>query len=155
MIPHGVVQRSNYQEELLSMSALVEVGMVVEGIVTGITNFGAFVELPNGKTGLVHISEIADTYVNEVSEYVKKGDRIKVKVLSINEDATKIGLSLRQGNPGPPEFVAPKPQPAAPRPGGRGTFEDKMQKFMKESDEKISEFRRNRNNRRSGKEIKR
>ncbi len=149
----------------MSSSEPVEVGNVVEGVVTGITNFGAFVELPNGKTGLVHISEVADAYVHEVTDYVQQNDRVKVKVLSVSEDGEKIALSLRQGNPGPPEFVAPA-RPAPPKGGGRrsgggggggggggrSSFEDKMQKFMKESDEKVSEFRRNRNNRRGGRE---
>jgi len=140
----------------MSSSEPVEVGNVVEGVVTGITNFGAFVELSNGKTGLVHISEVADAYVHEVADYVQQNDRVKVKVLSISSDGEKIALSLRQGNPGPPEFVTPsRPAPQkGPRRsgGGRGSFEDKMQQFMKESDEKVSEFRRNRNNRRGGRE---
>ncbi len=131
------------------MSTSVEVGNVVEGVVTGITNFGAFVDLPNGKTGLVHISEIADAYVHEVSDYVQNNDRVKVKVLSISDDGEKIGLSLRQANPGPPEFVSPSGDT------NRGSFEDKMQRFMKESEEKINEFRRNRKNRRGGREQKR
>ena len=133
------------------MSKSVEVGSVVEGVVTGITNFGAFVELPNGKTGLVHISEIADAYVHEVSDYVRNNDHVRVKVLSISDDGEKIGLSLRQANPGPPEFVTPREEPTR----GRGSFEDRMQRFMKESEEKINEFRRNRNNRRGGREQKR
>ncbi len=150
------------------MGESIEIGSVVEGKVTGITNFGAFVELPNGKTGLVHISEIADAYVQDVSEYVGNNDQIKVKVLSISDNGEKIGLSLRQANPGPPEFSGPQGGAGGGGRGGRGgrgrdggghshrgSFEDKMQKFMKESDEKINEFRRNRNNRRGGREVKR
>lgn len=151
------------------MGESIEIGSVVEGKVTGITNFGAFVELPNGKTGLVHISEIADAYVQDVSEYVGNNDQIKVKVLSISDNGEKIGLSLRQANPGPPEFSGPQGGGGGGSRGGRGgrgrgdggghshrgSFEDKMQKFMKESDEKINEFRRNRNNRRGGREVKR
>ena len=56
----------------------VEVGAVVEGTVTGITKFGAFVSLPDGRSGLVHISEIANTYVNDVNDYLKVGDAVKV-----------------------------------------------------------------------------
>ncbi len=133
------------------MSTSVEVGNVVEGVVTGITNFGAFVELPNGKTGLVHISEIADAYVHDVGDYVQNNDQIKVKVLSISNDGEKIALSLRQANPGPPEFVSPQQKRGRPR----GSFEDRMQQFMKESEERINEFRRNRNNRRGGRDPKR
>ena len=57
----------------------VEVGAVVEGTVTGITKFGAFVSLPDGRSGLVHISEIANTYVNDVNEFLKLGDKVKVR----------------------------------------------------------------------------
>ena len=60
----------------------VEVGAVVEGTVTGITKFGAFVSLPDGRSGLVHISEIANTYVNDVNEFLKLGDKVKVRVLA-------------------------------------------------------------------------
>ena len=61
----------------------VEVGAVVEGTVTGITKFGAFVSLPDGTSGLVHISEIANTYVNDVNEFLKLGDKVKVRVLAV------------------------------------------------------------------------
>ena len=61
----------------------VEVGAVVEGTVTGITKFGAFVSLPDGRSGLVHISEIANTYVNDVNEFLKLGDKVKVRVLAV------------------------------------------------------------------------
>ncbi len=75
----------------------LEVGAIVDGKVTGITNFGAFVELPEGKTGLVHISEVASTFVKEVKDYLKEGQEVKVKVLSIT-DGGKIGLSIKQAN---------------------------------------------------------
>lgn len=73
----------------------IEVGSVVEGVVTGITNFGAFIELPEGKTGLVHISEVADVYVKDVHDFLSEQDKVKVKVLSIDEKG-KIGLSIKQ-----------------------------------------------------------
>ena len=76
----------------------VTVGKVVEGTVTGITNFGAFVQLPEGKSGLVHISEISDDYVEKVADYLKKDQKVKVKILSISEDG-KISLSIRQAKP--------------------------------------------------------
>ena len=62
----------------------IEVGAVVEGTVTGITNFGAFIELPGGKVGLVHISEVADVYVRDVKDFLKERDKVQVKVLSLN-----------------------------------------------------------------------
>lgn len=73
----------------------IEVGNVVEGVVTGITNFGAFVELPEGKTGLIHISEVADVYVKDVHDFLSEKDKVKVKVLSI-DDRGKIALSIKQ-----------------------------------------------------------
>lgn len=74
----------------------VEVGAVVEGTVTGITKFGAFVSLPDGKSGLVHISEIANTYVSDVNEFLKLGDKVKVRVLAVTPDG-KINLSIKKG----------------------------------------------------------
>ena len=76
----------------------LEIGAIQEGKVTGITKFGAFVLLPGGKSGLVHISEIANAYVNDVNDYLKVGDAVKVKVLSVNE-AGKINLSIKQAQP--------------------------------------------------------
>ena len=63
----------------------LEVGSIVEGVVSGITNFGAFISLPENKVGLVHISEVADVYVNDVKDFLKEQDKVKVKVLSIDE----------------------------------------------------------------------
>ena len=76
----------------------VEVGAVVEGTVTGITKFGAFVSLPDGRSGLVHISEIANTYVNDVNEFLKLGDKVKVRVLAVTPDG-KINLSIKKAEP--------------------------------------------------------
>ncbi|MBR5540047.1 MAG: S1 RNA-binding domain-containing protein, partial [Clostridia bacterium] len=64
----------------------IEVGAILEGKVTGITKFGAFVELAPGKTGMVHISEVANTYVKEITDHISEGQTVKVKVLSIGED---------------------------------------------------------------------
>ena len=73
----------------------VEVGQILEGRVTGITNFGAFVELEENVTGLVHISEVADTFVKDVNDYLKQGETIKVKVIAVSDDG-KISLSIRK-----------------------------------------------------------
>ena len=73
----------------------IEVGSILEGTVSGITKFGAFIELPENKTGLVHISEVADVYVNDVNDFLKQGQKIKVKVLAINDNG-RIGLSVKQ-----------------------------------------------------------
>ncbi len=82
------------------------VGSIVDGKVTGITKFGAFVALPEGKSGLVHISEIAYSYVNEVSDHLQEGQEVKVKVIGIDQ-ANRINLSIKQCTP-PPQR-APRP----------------------------------------------
>ena len=76
----------------------IEVGSKLQGKVTGITNFGAFVELPNGSTGLVHISEVADNYVKDINDHLKVGDMVEVKVMNVGTDG-KIGLSIRKAKP--------------------------------------------------------
>ena len=75
----------------------IEVGMILEGKVSGITKFGAFVDLPDSQTGMVHISEVAHTYINEIGDYVKVGQTVKVKVLALNNG--KISLSMKQAVP--------------------------------------------------------
>lgn len=142
------------------------VGSVLEGKVTGITKFGAFVALPGGRSGLVHISEIAYSYVSEVSEFLKEGQEVKVKVINI-DDAGRINLSIKkamdppprpegQGRPGgqgrpaggraPRGFMPPR-QPAAPE-----DFEGRLKLFMQQSDSKLSDLRQaeKRNSRRGG-----
>ena len=78
----------------------LEVGKIYEGKVTGITKFGAFVELEKGTTGMVHISEIANTYVNEIKDHIQEGQQVKVKVLSLGEGG-KISLSIKKAQPAP------------------------------------------------------
>ena len=140
----------------------LEIGEVLEGKVTGITKFGAFVQLPGGASGLVHISEIANAFVNDVNDYLSMGQTVKVKVLSINE-AGKINLSIKQVQP-PPSRPTPSAftaNPAAVKrpftnhtgstygksapvngevlgPSGDASFEDKLKHFMQESDSKMS-----------------
>ena len=80
----------------------IEVGSIVEGVVSGITNFGAFINLPDNKVGLVHISEVADVYVKDVKDFLKEQDKVKVKVLSVDEKG-KIGLSVKQAQEKKPE----------------------------------------------------
>lgn len=80
------------------MQKAVEVGKIVEGKVTGITKFGAFVELEGGTVGMVHISEVSATYVNDISEHLKDQQVVKVKVLSVGEDG-KVSLSIKKAMP--------------------------------------------------------
>ncbi len=96
-----------------------EVGTVLEGKVTGILKFGAFVDLGSGKSGMVHISEVANTYVNDIREHVTEGQTVKVKIIGISEDG-KISLSMkkalpREERPQRPQHQKPKqaPEPAA------------------------------------------
>ncbi len=134
----------------------LEVGSIVEGKITGITKFGAFVALPEGKSGLVHISEIANTFVSDVHEHVQMGQAVRVRVLSISE-AGKISLSLKRAQEEaparPPRESRPRPaqsRPAAEAPAARTTadgpsnnleFEDRLKKFMQESDSRIADNR--------------
>ncbi|NMP37409.1 MAG: S1 RNA-binding domain-containing protein [Clostridiales bacterium] len=129
----------------------VEVGSILEGKVTGITNFGAFVELPGGSTGMVHISEVSSTFVKDIHEKLTEGQQVKVKVLDVGENG-KISLSIKRAEP-----EQPKPQRSSgPRRGSpnvwNGTpdqaapanlsFEDMMAKFKQVSDEKISDLKK-------------
>ena len=132
----------------------VEVGTVLEGRVTGLQPFGCFVELPNGKSGLVHISEIAGEYVKSVEDHVKIGQTVQVKVLSVSEQG-KISLSMKQAAapraPKPPrEKSKQKPEPTAlsdyewqPRSlsSEEESFEDKMKRFKQDSDEKMQSLK--------------
>ena len=137
------------------------VGEIFEGKVTGITKFGAFVSLPDGSNGLVHISEIANTYVNDVHEHVSEGQMVKVKVIGINETG-KINLSIKKAEPpvARPETERPSqsayqprannfsPRPSsfaqksfAPAAPAEASFEDKLKQFMQDSDSCISDSR--------------
>ena len=162
----------------------IEIGSIVEGVVSGITNFGAFVNLPEDKVGLVHISEVADVYVKDVNEFLKLQDKVKVKVLTIDEKG-KIGLSIKQTVEKKPEEQQPRSEhksftPRAPRPegsnsfqrnhdgfksassdfrrgGGRynnngssGTFEDKLSRFLKDSDDRLTDLSRKTESKRGG-----
>lgn len=86
----------------------LEVGSIIEGKVTGITKFGAFVDLGEGKSGMVHISEVADVFVSEISEFLSEGQVVKVKIINIGDDG-KISLSIKKANPKPPVARTPRP----------------------------------------------
>lgn len=124
----------------------IGVGEVVEGTVTGITNFGAFVQLPEGKSGLVHISEISHDYVEKVSDYLKKNQKVKVKVLSITGD-NKISLSIRQAKPKSNKPSEIDWNSTDDKQKGM-TFEDKLNSYLKDSSEKINQMK-TRDNRKS------
>ena len=119
------------------------VGSIVDGKVTGIMKFGAFVSLPEGRSGLVHISEIAYTYVSEVSDYLQVGQEVKVKIIGIDDNG-RINLSIKK-TAEPPARPArrspPQPQPSAPAAPRSSSFEDKLKQFMQDSDSKLSGVR--------------
>lgn len=119
----------------------LEVGTICEGKVTSITKYGAFVALGDGKSGMVHISEISHTYVNDINEHLQSGQDVKVKVIGIDENG-RISLSIRKAEPKPQrprESFAPKAP--APREPVELSFEDKLKQFMQDSDSKISGLR--------------
>lgn len=143
------------------------VGTIISGKVTTITKFGAFVALPGGKSGLVHISEVAGAFVSDVHDFLTEGQEVQVKILSISPEG-KINLSIKQtqpqqprqsrpayrgqsaaqsGRPASPQRTAPAVQavPAAP---AEPSFEDKLKQFMTMSDSKMSELNRNRDGKR-------
>lgn len=100
-------------------------------MVKGITHFGAFVELPDARTGLVHISEVAEVYVKDIREFISVGDRVKVKVLT--DDGQKVALSIKQANS--------QYRPREPRRGHR-SLDEMLSRFLKESEEKQAHLRR-------------
>lgn len=125
---------------IITMS--IEVGSKLKGKVTGIKKFGAFVELPEGKSGLVHISEVADNYVENVEDHLTVGDEVevKVKVLSIADDG-KISLSIKKAK------ERPRKQKPAQKPED---FEKKLSNFLKDSEDRLTSIKRQTESRRGG-----
>lgn len=135
-----------------------EVGAIVEGKVTGITAFGAFVDLGDGTTGMVHISEVAQTYVTNIKDFLKIDQVVKVKVISI--DNGKMALSIKKAMPAPPKRQnngdrssykrhnnnnGGNTRPADidwARSSAPASFEDMMNQFKQNSDDKMSDLRK-------------
>lgn len=167
----------------------LEIGSIIEGKVTGIAKFGAFVELPDKKVGLVHISEVSSDYVNNVGDYLKVHDTVKVKVISI-DDKGKIALSIKQAEAGEKKPLHShegargerkdfhhegnahheERRPFVKRETGRfggfesrapkkretnGSFEDKLSRFLKDSDERLLDLKRNVESKRGGRGARR
>jgi S1 RNA binding domain protein len=136
-----------------------EVGSLVDGKVTGIIEYGAFVDIGEGKTGMVHISEISPTYVTNIRDHLAVGQQVRVKVLSVSPEG-KVSLSIKKAlDPGAPAGEKPAPPPPVRQPrrsaspnvwqgqrsAGAGepqTFEDMMSRFKQASEDKISTLRR-------------
>ncbi len=139
----------------------IEEGAIVTGKVTGLTDFGAFVELEGGKTGMIHISEVAPNYVKDIKEHLKVGQEVKSKVISVSPEG-KISLSIRKLSDAPKEQQQPQqqrpPRPrqerrssppvwngqksSAPPAGEKQSFEDMMARFKQVSDEKMTDLKR-------------
>lgn len=134
----------------------IEVGNKLRGKVTGITHFGAFVELPGGSTGLVHISEVADKYVKDINDFLEVGEEVLVKIVNVGDDG-KIGLSIRKAQDRTEKSSrSSRPQRSnRPQGGRRGSrppvsFEEKMTRFLRDSEERISTLKRHTESKRGG-----
>jgi S1 RNA binding domain protein len=121
----------------------VEVGSKLQGKVTGITNFGAFVELPEGSTGLVHISEVADKYVKDINDHLKVGDEVEVKVINVNDG--KIGLSIKKAKEN--QNKNSNSHQAKRR---SESFEAKMSRFLKDSEDRLASLKKHTESKRGG-----
>ncbi|MDQ0155384.1 S1 domain-containing post-transcriptional regulator GSP13 [Robertmurraya andreesenii] len=126
------------------MTEKIEVGSVIAGKVTGIQPYGAFVAIGENTQGLVHISEVTHGFVKDINEHLKVGDEVTVKVLSIDEEAGKIGLSIRATQEAPVRTEAPKAKKPRKRqaavafkqeetPQGFNTLKDKLQEWIEQS----------------------
>ncbi|MBQ7793456.1 MAG: S1 RNA-binding domain-containing protein [Clostridia bacterium] len=139
----------------------LEIGSIVEGKVSKIMPFGAFVSLPGKKSGLVHISEVARDYVENIADHLKEGDEVKVKVVKIDDDG-KISLSIKQALE-PKKRTEKKQEERAPKGPIRPadidwstpssadmSFEDKLSRFKQDADEKMQALKRSNDSKRSG-----
>ena len=130
---------------------VLEPGKIIEGKVTGITQFGAFVTMENGKTGLIHISEVATEYVKDIKDHLKEGDTVKAKVISIDKTG-KISLSVKQAildERAASKKIAPKKTSRKPddfdwskKSSAPSSFEEMMAKFKQDSDEKLQDVKK-------------
>ena len=125
----------------------IEVGNIFEGRVTGVKPFGAFVALPEGRVGMVHISEVSNEFVQDIAAVLHDGDTVKVQVINVAPDG-KIALSIKRLLP---QEAAPRVwQPKAPARSDILSFEDMMSRFKSQSEEKMADLDHETNNRRGG-----
>lgn len=150
------------------MTTGVEVGSIIEGKVTSIKPFGAFVAINDSQQGLVHISQVAHAFVKDVNDHLSVGDTVKVKILSVDPESGKISLSIKEAMPKPEVTEQPRRQDnrqnrefkgnRGPRQGGGGnrsfsneprerfnTFEDQLKKWMKHSEENLATLNKKNN----------
>ncbi|ANB61505.1 S1 RNA binding domain protein [Anoxybacillus voinovskiensis] len=129
----------------------IEVGSKLQGKVTGITKFGAFVELPEGVTGLVHISEVADNYVKDINDHLKIGDVVEVRVINVEKDG-KIGLSIKKAKESQP---SQRPRTKTNDRVAKESFEQKISRFLKESEDRLASLKRHTESKRGGRGARR
>ncbi|MBB5325835.1 S1 RNA binding domain protein [Anoxybacillus tepidamans] len=129
----------------------IEVGSKLQGKVTGITKFGAFVELPEGVTGLVHISEVADNYVKDIHDHLKVGDVVDVRVINVEKDG-KIGLSIKKAKESQP---SQRPRAKVNDRAIKESFEQKISRFLKESEDRLASLKRHTESKRGGRGARR
>lgn len=110
----------------------IEIGAILEGKVRSITNYGAFIALPDGKSGLVHISEVSNSYVRDIHDHLTQGQSVNVMVLSKEEG--KINLSIKRTQAAP-KLSQPR---SAPAPKAPMSFEEKLKQFMSDSNSNLS-----------------
>ena len=149
----------------------LEIGAIYEGKVTGITKFGAFVQLPGGKSGMVHISEIANSYVDDIGKFLKDGQQVQVKLIGIDQ-ANRINLSIKKALPQEEQAQQARParpqqrpfRPAAGKPPAPAApavpltpeeeFENKLKAFMQSSESRMSDVRSQKDRRSGGRRRK-
>lgn len=122
-----------------------EVGSIVQGRVTGITKFGAFVSFGENKTGMVHISEVAHSYVSNIGEHLSEGQEVTVKIIGVSPEG-RINLSIKKALPHPAPVRSDFAHAGARRVSASATlsppsFEDKLKAFMSDSESKMSDLR--------------
>ena len=151
MHPVGKREKTNGGKKIYMDLA---VGSIVEGKVTGITKFGAFVALPEGKSGMVHISEVAASYVSDIKDFLQEGQQVKVKVIGIDQSG-RINLSIKKAQPQEPRqdraggygavrqprFASRTRTPQAPKDPATMSFEDKLKAFMSDSESRQADVR--------------
>ena len=113
----------------------LEVGQIVEGTVIRLAPYGAFIQLDSGETGLVHISEVDRNFVREITDHLRETDKVTVKVVGIKEDG-KIDLSIKQADP------SWSPEAPRRRGGSDPEFEQKLKRFMRQSEERLVDYKR-------------
>jgi len=149
MVMHTTYNIRKYAFIILRRSIFfmsIEVGSKLQGKVSGITNFGTFIDLGEGKTGLVHISEVADNYVKDINDHLTVGDEITVKVINVEDDG-KIGLSIKKAKERPQRQKNTR-EPAE-------SFEMKMNRFLKDSEDRLASLKKHTESRRGGRGAKR